>query len=121
MIIEPNLLQAVFQELFGTNDMHEKYEDNGVFFSIDSKKTDDNTMVITLHYKEDDSKKDFEEYVDNLDDEIFTEALEQTKKMIPNMEVIYESTDWEKVADTFQDNVNAVIENKIKNLKSFIR
>lgn len=121
MIIEPNLFKELIQEFFEADNMHEEYEDNGIFFSIDSKKTDDNTMVITLHYKEDDSKKNFEEYVNNLDDEIFTEALEQTKKMIPNMEVVYESTDWEKVANTFQDNVNAAIENKIKNLKSFIR
>ena len=41
-------IAPLIEELFNADNAHEEYTDNDISFSIDSKKQDDNTIVITI-------------------------------------------------------------------------
>lgn len=111
-------IKTLVKELFEMNEMHEKYQDNDISLSIDSEMQDNNTIVITI--KRDDDKKRFENWVQEIDDDIYEEVIELLTKKLPNMNEIYESSDYKKVIELFKSTYKSIIKNKIQHLQSLI-
>ena len=113
------LVASFIKELFEMDEMHEEYKDNDSHFSIDSQKKDDSTLVITIKLKEDNTKKEFEKWVDSLDDEIFEEAVARVNKHFDGkMNDVYESEDYKDVINYFKATVNNVVREKINSLRT---
>ena len=112
------LVASFIKELFAMDEMHEEYKDDEINFSIDSQKKDDSTLVITIKLKEDNTKKEFEKWVDDLDDEIFEEAVGIVNEHFDGkMNEVYSSENYKDVINLFKATVTKLAKEKINSLR----
>ena len=113
------LVAPLVKELFEMDEMHEEYKDNEIHFSIDSQKKDDSTLVITIKLKEDNVKEQFEKWVDDLDDEIFEEAVGIVNEHFNGkMNEVYSSENYKDVINLFKATVTKLAQEKINSLRT---
>ena len=113
------LVASFIKELFAMDEMHEEYKDDEINFSIDSQKKDDSTLVITIKLKEDNTKKEFEKWVDDLDDEIFEEAVGIVNEHFDGkMNEVYSSENYKDVINLFKATVTKLAQEKINSLRT---
>lgn len=114
-------IAPLIEELFNADNAHEEYTDNDISFSIDSKKQDDNTIVITI--KRNTDKAEFEKWVNNLDDNLFEEVWESlsNKFGLKELNSMYEGANYKNVISCFKNEAKNITQNKISELQSLLK
>lgn len=118
--MKQELLLALIRELLQADEIHEEYTDNNVHYVIDSEKTEDNSLIITISLEEDnDDRKQFEKWAENLDDDLFNEAYEAlSENYLPGqIGDMYKSDDYQIVIDGFKEKVKEIAKKKIEQLE----
>lgn len=122
--MKEEMMMALIKELFTYNNLHEEYSFNDDSFILDLKKEDDNniTIKVTLKEKDNKDKKEFEKWVNSLDDDIFNETWESLSEEFGLKELndAYKTENYQQVIDMFKDRATQVITNKINNLKGLL-
>jgi hypothetical protein len=111
------ILGSLIKELFQFDEMHEKYTDNDISFSIDLSK-EGNTLNVKVTLNENTDKKEFETWVNQLDDDIFNETWESLSEDygLNDLNKIYESEDYNKIIDLFKTRSKEIALEKVKML-----
>ena len=118
---QEELLKALIKELFALNELHQEYQDNDTHFVIDSRK-EGNKLTINITLKDNEDKKKFEKWVDQLDDDIFNEVWEAlaAEDNLHSLNEIYNSNDYKKVIDKFKNKTKEIASGKIKKLQKLL-
>lgn len=118
---QEELLKTLIKELFALKELHQEYQDNDTHFVIDSQRKG-NTLTINVTLKENKDKKDFERWVNQLDDDIFNEVWESLSKedQLHTLDEIYNSENYKEVINKFKAKTKEIALNKIKSLQKFI-
>lgn len=111
---QEELLKTLVKELFNLNTMHQEYQDNDTQFIVDSQK-EGNTLTIKVTLKENTDKKEFEAFVDTLDDDLFNEVWESLSEEdnLHSLNELYNSKDYKKVISKFKARVKDIVRKKI--------
>ena len=114
-------IAPLIEELFNVDDAHEEYTDNDISFSIDSKKQDDSTLIITI--KRNSDKVEFEKWVNELDDNLFSEIWESlsNKFGLKELNSMYEGANYKNVISCFKNEAKNITQNKINKLQSLLK
>lgn len=117
---QAELKKLFIQELFKLDDAHEEYQDDETSFVIDSHK-DGNTITITITMNNSD-KKEFENWLKNIDDNLFTEVLDELaeKENLKNIEEIYNSPRYKEVISKVQAKTKEIAARKIQMLQNLL-
>lgn len=120
-MIENLNIAPLIEELFNADNAHQEYTDNDISFSIDSKKQDDNTIVITI--KRNIDKAEFEKWVNNLDDDLYEEIWESlsNKFGLKELNSMYEGANYKNVISCFKNEAKNITQNKINELQSLLK
>lgn len=118
---EEELMKTLIEELFKLDELHQEYQDNDTHFVVDTNRKG-NELTIKVTLKENKDKKDFEKWVDQLDDDIFNEVWEALSEEdeLHSLNELYESENYKEVISKFKEKTKEVVNNKIKNLQKFI-
>ena len=118
---QEEILKALIKELFGMSELHQEYQDNDTHFVIDSIK-EGNTLTIKVELKENKDKKEFEKWLETVDDDLFSEVLDELKKEgLADLENIYNSKDYKKVIEKVKFKTKEIAARKIKELQKLIK
>lgn len=112
---------ALIKELFAADSIHESYTDNNLSYTIDTQK-EDNTLNIKITLKENEDKIEFQNWVDDLDDDLFNEAWESLAETygLQELNEEYESGDYKKVIELFKNEVKKNLTKKIEGFNSVL-
>lgn len=118
---QEELLKTLVAELMGMQELHQEYQDNDTHFVIDSKK-EGNKLTIEITLKDNKDKKDFERWLETVDDNLFSEVLEelQEKEGLSNLNELYESKDYKKVISRVKSKTKEIAARRIKELQKLI-
>ena len=118
---QEELLKALVSELMGMNELHQEYQDNDTHFVIDSTK-EGNTLTIKVQLLENKDKKDFENWLQQVDDDLFQEVLEELaeKEGLSDINSLYNSENYQQVIDKVKTKTKEIANRKIKMLKKLI-
>lgn len=116
---QEELLKQLVKQLMEMNELHQEYQDNDTHFVIDSQK---NGNILTIKVKMFDDKKEFEDWVNTINDDFFNEIWETVsrKDNLHSLDEIYNSKDYKKVINTFKQTAKKLASEKIKELQKFI-
>lgn len=122
--MKEEIMMALVKELFSYGNLHEEYSFNDDSFILDLKKEDDNNITIKVILKEKDNKdkKEFEKWVNSLDDDIFNETWESLSEEcgLKELNDAYKTENYQQVINMFKDRASQVINSKINNLKDLL-
>ena len=112
------ILKALVAELMGLDELHQEYQDNDTHFVIDSTK-EGNTLTIKVQLLDNEDKKEFENWLKLVDDELFSEVLSELaeKEGIMDIEALYKSPDYKKAIDKVKAKTKEIAARKVKALK----
>ena len=118
---QEELLKTLVKELFGMNELHQEYQDNDTHFVIDSQK-EGNTLTIKVELKDNKDKKDFEKWLKNIDNDFFSEILEDlaNEEGLTDIEALYNSKDYKKVITKVKAKAKELANRKIKLLQKIV-
>lgn len=118
---QEELLKTLVAELMGMQELHQEYQDNDTHFVIDSKK-EGNKLTIEITLKDNKDKKDFERWLETVDDNLFSEVLEelQEKEGLSNLNELYESKDYKRVISRVKSKTKEIAARRIKELQKLI-
>ena len=118
---QEELLKALISELMGMDELHQEYQDNDTHFVIDSTK-EGNTLTIKVQLLENKDKKDFENWLQQVDDDLFQEVLEELaeKEGLSDINSLYNSENYQQVIDRVKTKTKEIANRKIKMLKKLI-
>ena len=118
---QEELLKTLVAELMGMQELHQEYQDNDTHFVIDSKK-EGNKLTIEITLKDNKDKKDFERWLETVDDNLFSEVLEEitSEKELIDLNTKYNSEDFQEVIDKVKSKTKEVALRKIKKLQKLI-
>ena len=118
---QEELLKALISELMGMDELHQEYQDNDTHFVIDSTK-EGNTLVIKVQLLENKDKKDFENWLQQVDDDLFQEVLDELaeKEGLKDISTLYNSEKYQQVIDRVKAKTKEIANRKIKMLKKLI-
>ena len=118
---QEELLKALVSELMGMDELHQEYQDNDTHFVIDSTK-EGNTLTIKVQLLENKDKKDFENWLQQVDDDLFQEVLEELaeKDGLSDINSLYNSENYQQVIDKVKTKTKEIANRKIKMLKKLI-
>ena len=117
---QEELIKVLVKELFGLDELHQEYQDNDTHFVIDSQKEGD-TLTIKVQLVENKDKKEFEKWLENVDDDLFSEVLDELKdEGLMDLEETYNSKDYKEVIDKVRSKTKEVAINKIKELQKIL-
>lgn len=118
---QEELMKTLIEELFSMNELHQEYQDNDTHFVVDSQRKGD-TLTITVKLVENKDKKDFEKWLENIDDNLFSEILDelQEKENLKNLNEVYNSKDYKKVISKVQSKAKEIAARKIKELQKLL-
>lgn len=119
-----NIIKSLLDDLFGLDELHQEYQDNDVHFVIDTKK-DGNKIIVeveTIEDKQNEAKKNFEDWLKNIDDELFTEILDELRKdeELIDIESLYNSENYEEVINKVEAKAKEIIEKRIEALEDLL-
>lgn len=118
---QEELLKALVSELMGMDELHQEYQDNDTHFVIDSTR-EGNTLTIKVQLLENKDKKDFENWLQQVDDDLFQEVLEELaeKEGLSDINSLYNSENYQQVIDKVKTKTKEIANRKIKMLKKLI-
>ena len=118
---QEELLKQLISELMSMSELHQEYQDNDTHFAIDSKR-EGNKLTIEITLKENKDKKEFESWLQTVDDDLFSEVLEelQEKEGLKNLNELYDSKDYKKVINRVKSKTKEIAARRIKELQKFI-
>ena len=118
---QEDLMKTLIKELFKMDTVHHEYIDNDNAYVIDSQREGD-TLTIKVSLKENKDKKEFEKWLETVDDDLFSEVLDElkeTEKLI-DIEQLYNSKDYKKAIDKIKSKTKEIAQRKIKELQKLI-
>ena len=115
------ILKALVAELMGLDELHQEYQDNDTHFVIDSTK-EGNTLTIKVQLLKNKDKEDFENWLQQVDDNLFQEVLEELaeKEGLSDINSLYNSENYQQVIDKVKAKTKEIANRKIKMLKKLI-
>ena len=118
---QEELLKTLLTELMGMTELHQEYQDNDTHFVIDSQK-EGNTLTIRVQLLENKDKKEFESWLQKIDDSLFEEVLDElkTKEGLKDLEALYQSNDYKKVINKVKSKTKEIAARRIKELQKLI-
>ena len=118
---QEEILKALVTELMGLNELHQEYQDNDTHFVIDSTK-EGNTLTIKVQLLDNKDKKEFENWLKQVDDDLFQEVLEELaeKEGINDIQALYNSNDYKKAIDKVKAKTKELASRKIKSFKKLL-
>ena len=118
---QEELLKALVSELMGMDELHQEYQDNDTHFVIDSTR-EGNTLTIKVQLLENEDKKNFENWLQQVDDDLFQEVLEELaeKDGLSDINSLYNSENYQQVIDKVKTKTKEIANRKIKMLKKLI-
>lgn len=117
---QEEILKLVINELFKLDTLHQEYQDTDTHIVVDSQK-DGNTLTIKVQLLENKDKKEFENWLQNVDDELFYEIMDDLKdEGINNLEEIYQSDNYKEVINKVKNKAKEIIQEKISKLSSLL-
>lgn len=118
---QEEILKSLIEELFKMDNLHHEYTDNNSSYVIDSQK-EGNTLTIKVSLKENEDKKEFENWVNDLDDEIFNETWESLSEDygLKDLNCIYDSDNYKQIIDLFKTRTKEIASDKIKKLQKIL-
>lgn len=118
---QEELMKTLIKELFALDTTHQEYQDNDTHFVVDSQK-EGNTLTIKVQLLENKDKKEFEKWLEKIDDdflsEVFTELSE--RENLNNLNELYNSEDYKKVINKVKSKAKEIANRKIKELQKLI-
>jgi hypothetical protein len=118
---QEELFKTLIKELFQVNTTHQEYQDNDAHFVVDSQRNG-NTLTIKVQLLENKDKKEFENWLQQIDDDFFAEVLEELGKeneMI-DLNSMYNSKDYKKVISKIKNKTRELAAKKIKEFQKFM-
>ena len=118
---QEELLKQVINELFSLDNLHQEYQDNDTHYIVDSQKKD-NKLTITITLKENKDKKEFERWVNNMDDSFFNEVWEalSAEDELHSLDELYNSPNYKEVIEKFKNKSKEIATRKIKELQKLL-
>ena len=118
---QEELLKALVSELMGMDELHQEYQDNDTHFVIDSTK-EGNTLTIKVQLLENKDKKEFEEWLKQIDDDFLSEILDKIREEehITDLNDLYESEQYKKVINKVKSTAKKLASIKIKKLQKLL-
>jgi hypothetical protein len=118
---QEEILKALVEELMGLDELHQEYQDNDTHFVIDSTK-EGNTLTIKVQLLDNKDKKEFEEWLKQVDDSLFQEVLDELseKEGLNDIQALYNSKDYKKAIDKVKAKTKEIASKKIKLLKKLL-
>lgn len=114
---QEELFIALIKELFAMDETHYEYQDNDTQYAVDSQK-DGNTLTIKITVEENKDKKDFEQWLEKVDDDLFSEVLEELEdEGLSNLNEIYSSPNYKVTINKVKSKTKEIAERKIKELQ----
>ena len=118
---QEEILKTLIKELFGMSELHQEYQDNDTHFVVDSQK-EGNTLTIKVQLLENEDKKKFEKWLESVDDDLFSEVLDELKKEgLADLNSLYNSKDYKKVIEKVKFKTKEIAARKIKELQKLIK
>ena len=115
---QEELLKSLIKELMGLETMHQEYQDNDTHFIVDSQK-EGNTLTIKVTLKENKDKKEFEKWLENVDNDLFQEVLESFGDTF-DLEKEYNSPNYKQVISKVKSKTKEIASKKIKELQKVL-
>ena len=118
---QEEILKALIEELFAMNELHQEYQDNDTHYVVDSTK-EGNTLTIKVQLLENKDKKEFEDWLQLVDDDLFQEVLEELaeREGLTDLDALYKTEDYQKVIDRVKAKTREIANRKIRNLKKLL-
>ena len=118
---QEEILKALIEELFEMDTLHQEYQDNDSHFVVDSTR-EGNTLTIKVQLLENKDKKEFENWLQQVDDSLFQEVLEELaeKEGLSDINALYNSEKYQQVIDRVKAKTKEIAARKIRNLKKFL-
>ena len=117
---QEELLKTLIEELFGMDNLHHEYTDNNISYVIDSQK-EGNTLTIKVSLKENKDKKEFEKWLENVDNDLFSEVLNELETDgLYDLESIYNSENYKDVIDKVKNKTKKIANRRIKELQKLL-
>lgn len=115
---QEDLFKALIKELFETNTTHYEYQDGDSHYVVDSAK-EGNKLTFTVQILENEDKKKFEKWLENIDDELFSEVLDELKEeeSLVDIEAAYNSPEYKEVIKKVQAKTFEIAKRKMNLLK----
>ena len=115
------ILKTLISEVMGLDELHQEYQDNDTHFVIDSTK-EGNTLTIKVQLLDNEDKKEFENWLQLVDDDLFAEVLQELseKEGIADIEALYKSADYKKAIDKVKAKTKEIAARKVKALKRLL-
>ena len=111
-------LVALIKELFEMDELHQEYTDNDISFAIDTQKVDNNTLEIKVTLNEGNKdKKEFEQWVRQIPDDIFSEILESLNDDIYEK---YNSEKYMEIIDQVRSKANSILLDRMSKYKGLL-
>lgn len=115
---QEELMKTLIEELFEMDTLHQEYQDNDIQFAIDSQK-EGNKLTITVTRNENKDKKNFEKWLQNVDDSLFEEVLEELGESF-DMDRMYNSPQYKEVINKVTAKTKEIAARKIKELQALL-
>ena len=114
-------MKTLIEELFKLDTTHQEYQDNDTHFVVDSTK-EGNTLTIKVQLLENKDKKEFEKWLEGVDNNLFTEVLDELRERegLYNLDKIYNSKDYKKVINRVKSKTQEIAARKIRELQKLI-
>ena len=115
---QEEILKTLIEELFKMDNVHHEYTDNNSSYVIDSQK-EGNTLTIKVSLKENEDKKEFEKWLENVDDDLFSEVLEEMGGLY-DLQSLYSSENYKEVINKVKSKTKEIANRKIKELQKLL-
>ena len=119
---QEELFKALIKELFELDTTHQEYQDNDTHFVVDSE-VNGNTLTIKVElFDINKDKKEFEHWLEGIDDELFSEVLEKINREynLGDLDELYNSKDYQVAIDTIKKVTKEVINEKVLGLQRLV-
>lgn len=115
------ILVALIKELMGLDTVHEVFIDNDTQIIVDSQK-EGNTLNIKVELKDNTDKKEFEQWLEGIDEDLYFEVLEKINREynLGDLDELYNSGDYHVAIDTIKKVTKEVINEKVLGLQRLV-
>ena len=118
---QEEMIKTLVKELMELDELHQEYQDKDTHFVVDSQK-EGNTLTIKVQLLENEDKKKFEKWLESVDDDLFSEVLDELKKEgLYDLNSLYNSKDYKKVIEKVKFKTKEIAARRIKELQKLIK
>ena len=118
---QEDLIKSLIKELLQMNEVHYEYTEGNNTYVLDSQKNG-NELNIKVSIKENKDKQEFEEWANQLDDDVFEEAWQSLSELdnLHNLNELYESDNYKEVINKFKNVTKKILADRIINYKRLL-